>query len=71
VTICVTWRPRHEDVATALQKLRNPVAVDALYTAAIARHDYLAYDELFGLARKCAWALADIGSNQRVGWRGK
>ncbi len=25
-------------------------------------HEYLAYDQFFGLARKCTWALADIGT---------
>ena len=26
------------------------------------QHDYLDHDECFGLARKCTWALADIGT---------
>src|SRR5258708_3228946 len=53
---------RHEDIAAALQTLRDPKTVDALYEAAHARYEYLAYDEYFGLARKCTWALADIGT---------
>lgn len=52
----------HEDVVSALQILKPPGAVDALFEAAITPHDYLNYDEVFGLARKCCWALADIGS---------
>lgn len=53
---------RHEDVVTALQILKDPRASDALFHAALIQHDYLNYDEYFGLARKCTWALADIGS---------
>jgi hypothetical protein len=56
------WHTRHEDIARALQRLRDPRTVDALFSAALSRHDYLAYDEFFGLARKCTWALADIGT---------
>jgi HEAT repeat protein len=52
----------HEDIVGALQELKDPNAVDALYEAAFVRHEYLDYDEHFGLARKCTWALADIGT---------
>ena len=53
---------RHEDIVSSLQMLRDPRAVDALYDTALVNHEYLAYDKLFGLARKCTWALADIGT---------
>jgi HEAT repeat protein len=53
---------RHEDVVTALQTLKDPISADALFNAAFIEHEYLNYDEHFGLARKCTWALADIGS---------
>ena len=56
------WHRQHEDVARLLQFLKDPRAIDALFAAAFARHEYLAYDEFFGLARKCTWALADIGT---------
>lgn len=56
------WHQRHEDIVSALQELRDPRAVDALYHAALVEHEYLAYDEFRGLARKCTWALADIGT---------
>lgn len=56
------WHFRHEDVARALQKLRPPEAVEALYGAALSDHAYRRYDEFFGLARRCTWALADIGT---------
>ena len=45
-----------------LQHLKDPRAIDALFSAATVSHDYLSYDEFFGLARKCTWALADIGT---------
>ncbi|MDB6067871.1 MAG: hypothetical protein JWR26_4079 [Pedosphaera sp.] len=52
----------HEDIVLALQELKDARAVDAIYDAALVQHDYLAYDEFSGLARKCTWALADIGT---------
>ncbi|GJM08352.1 MAG: hypothetical protein DHS20C11_06280 [Lysobacteraceae bacterium] len=58
------WHQRHEDVASALQELRDPKAVEALSKAALVEHEYLSYDDFFGLARKCTWALADIGSSE-------
>lgn len=57
-----TWHSRHEDVVRALQTTRAVDAVETLFEAAHARHGYLDYDETFGLARKCTWALADIGT---------
>ena len=36
--------------------------MDILYSTAMRNFDYLDYDEDFGLARKCTWALADIGT---------
>jgi hypothetical protein len=57
-----TAHHRHEDVVSAIQDLKDPRAVDALYSAVFVEHEYLAYDEFFGLARKCTWALADIGT---------
>ncbi len=56
------WHYRHEDVVSALQELKPPSAVRALRRAAVVTHAYLDYDEFFGLARKCTWALADIGT---------
>ena len=60
--LLMPWHERHEDLASALQRIRDPRTVDALFEAASARHAYLEYDEFFGLARKCTWALADIGT---------
>ena len=56
------WHFRHEDIAGALQLLRDPRSVDALYRAAETQLAYLDFDENYGLARKCTWALSDIGN---------
>ena len=55
---------RHEDIVAALQSIKDPRAIDALFEAASVRLPYLDYDEFFGLARKCTWALADIGTKE-------
>jgi hypothetical protein len=52
------WHRRHEDVASALDGLRTPGAVDALYHLTQCAPDYLAWDEDRGLARKAVWGLA-------------
>src|SRR6185369_12010341 len=39
----------HEDIVRALQELKDPRAVDAIYAAALVEHGYLAGDEFFGL----------------------
>ena len=56
------WHSRHEDVVLAIQELQCASAVPALERTAHATHAYRSYDEFFGLARKCTWALADIGT---------
>jgi len=58
------WHTRHEDVTGYLQRLRDPRSVDALARAAIVKHAYLDYDDSLALARKCTWALADIGTRE-------
>lgn len=56
------WHTRHEDTARWLQQLRDPRAVDALFETAFSKFPYLEYDNSYALARKCTWALADIGT---------
>jgi hypothetical protein len=51
------WHHRHEDVATALDHLRTPAAVDALYHLAWWVPGYLDWDDGRGLARKAIWGL--------------
>lgn len=56
------WHYYHEDIVRTLQLLRDSRAVDALYEEAHSEYEYLNYDDCYGLARKCTWALADIGT---------
>lgn len=56
------WHMRHEDIVRSLQNMRYAPAVAALERTARTTYPYLDYDQFFGLARKCTWALADIGT---------
>ena len=58
------FHTRHEDVVRALQVVGNVSSVGALERVAHAKHECLSYDEVFVLARKCTWALADIGTSE-------
>ncbi|MBO6897083.1 MAG: hypothetical protein JJ868_06885 [Shimia sp.] len=58
------WHFRHEDVAHAIQTLTCACAVEALERRALNSPEYLAWDEDHALARKCTWALADIGTDE-------
>jgi hypothetical protein len=51
------WHHKHEDVVSALGRLRSPTAVEALYHAAWWVPDYLDFDESRALAVKAIWAL--------------
>jgi hypothetical protein len=62
--ILVPWHHQHEDIAHALQQLRVPTTVDALAKAALVKYECLAYDDSHAFARKCTWALADIGTRE-------
>jgi hypothetical protein len=53
---------RHEDITSILQSIKDSRAVDGLYDAALRYHSYLSHDDTSALARKCTWALADIGN---------
>lgn len=57
-----SWHHSHENIALALQNLKDPRAISSLSNAALSTHGYLEYDEFFNLARKCIWALADMGT---------
>ena len=57
------WHFRHEDVALAIQDLKCACAVEALERRASSNPNYLEWDENYALARKCTWALADIGTD--------
>ena len=53
------WHRRHEDVASALDCLRAPGGVGALFHLTEWVPDYLGWDEGRGLARKAVWGLAN------------
>jgi len=53
----------HEEIVSTLQGIKEDSrAVDALFKTALSMYDYLGYDDSSALARKCTWALADIGN---------
>lgn len=54
------WHHSHENVVTALSRLRSPQAIDALSHAAWWVPPYLDFDESRALARKAIWALGAI-----------
>jgi hypothetical protein len=54
------WHQRHEDVASALGKLRSPASVNALAHLAKWVPTYLEYDDARALAVKAIWALGGI-----------
>jgi hypothetical protein len=56
------WHYKHEDIARYLQELCIPATADALALAVLVKHDYLANNDSHAVARKCIWALADIGT---------
>ncbi len=60
--IAADWHEQHENLARLLQQAGDPSTVANLVVAAVARHPYLEFDDAFALARKCTWALADIGT---------
>ncbi|HSZ33307.1 MAG TPA: hypothetical protein VK772_08345 [Puia sp.] len=61
-----SWHTRHEDIVALLQGIKAPQSVDALYKAALAKFDYLNYDDTHSLARKSIHALADINTEDSL-----
>lgn len=53
------WHYQHENVLSALDELRQPAAVDALYHATQWIPEYLDYDESRALATKAIWGLGN------------
>jgi len=59
------WHYRHEDIVNVLQGLKSPQSVQALYEVIFMKYDYLhKVDECHALARKCTWALGEIGTQE-------
>ncbi len=58
------WHFQHEDIARELQKIRNPKSIEVLHKTIFEKFEYLDYNNSEALARKCVWALADIGNGE-------
>ena len=58
------WHFDHEDIVSLLQRIAAPETVDVLFKITTTKFEYLDYNDSKPLARKCTWALADIGSNE-------
>lgn len=56
------WHISHEDIVLFLQQLKDNRATPILLETAQRKFEYLSYDDSYPLARKCTWALADIGT---------
>lgn len=56
----------HEDIARQLQLLKAEKAIEVLYQTALTKFEYLEYDNSYVLARKCMWALGDIGTDKAI-----
>jgi hypothetical protein len=54
------WHIIHEDIVTALGKLRDVRAVEPLYRASLKLHPYLDFDDARALAVKAIWALGGL-----------
>ena len=60
------WHFQHENIVLSLQAAKDPRSIEAIYLTAQKEFAYLDYDDTFGLARKCTWALADINTPESV-----
>jgi hypothetical protein len=56
------WHYKHEDLVLAIENIQLKGCEENLYILAQKQLAYLEYDDNFGLARKCTWALAKINS---------
>ena len=54
------WHFKHEDLVVKVEKHPIRGCEENLWTLAQMQLPYLDYDEFFGLARKCTWALSRI-----------
>lgn len=64
--LCEDWHFEHENIAEALQDIRSPLTVECLFHAATQQFEYLSYNDSTAFARKCIWALHDIGTAEAV-----
>jgi len=62
--VVADWHFQHENIASTLQILKDPKTIDSLYAAALLNLKYLEYSDVAPLARKCIWALSEIGTSE-------
>jgi len=60
------WHHSHEDLAGALQDIRDPRSAPVLLRVAETQYPYLGYDNARAFATKCMWALHDIGTDEAI-----
>ena len=63
------WHQLHEDLALSFQRKKSPLPIDLLYKNAY--REELDIFEYKPLARKCTWALADIGTPEAKAYLNK
>ncbi len=61
------WHFKHEEIARALDSIRDSRAIDALEYLARIKYPYLEYDDSRALAVKAVWALGNLGSTAALG----
>lgn len=55
------WHQVHEEIVSGFQWKSNPITIESLYQTAL--NEEIEIMEYKPIARKCTWALADIGTN--------
>lgn len=61
-----TWHECHEDIARALQKMKNPECIDNVFKATELDIPYLAHSECCAFEQKCVWVLAAIATQRAL-----
>ena len=64
--IIENWHRNHEDIARIIQKIRDVNSIPFLVKEMCLNLEYLEYNDGESLIRKCAYALADIDSNESL-----
>lgn len=60
------WHFKHEDIVSIFEVLKSPDSVESLYQITQKELPYLAYDDLFSLARRVTWALSKINTQESL-----
>jgi hypothetical protein len=60
------WHMEHEDIARTMQDLHDESSIEALCRTVYSKYKYLEYNDSQALARKCIYALGEIGSKKAI-----